>query len=166
MKKICAWCKKDLGGISSDQASEQLISHGMCAECANHFRAQMGVDIQRFLDGLNEPILIVDSDSVVLTANLKARNFLQKELIHIEGFKGGDVFECEYAMLPGGCGNTIHCSGCTIRMNVMDTFTSGKSHLETPAFLNHKTAGTLSFLISTEKIGDVVLLRIDKVMSD
>ena len=92
--------------------------------------------------------------------------FLQKELPHIEGFKGGDVFECAYAKLPEGCGETNHCDGCSIRKTVMDTFQTGKSHLKTPAYLFHGIPDNndeIRFLISTEKVKDVVLLRIDEV---
>jgi hypothetical protein len=43
---VCAWCGKDLGKkeapSSSDQASEELITHSMCAEC-----------FEKILDGLS-----------------------------------------------------------------------------------------------------------------
>jgi hypothetical protein len=84
----------------------------------------------------------------------------------IEGHKGGDVFECAYARLPEGCGNTIHCSGCTIRRTVMETHKTGKSSLRVPATLNRndpEDPDKITLLISTEKIADVVLLRIDAV---
>jgi hypothetical protein len=82
------------------------------------------------------------------------------------GFRGGDVFECAYASLPGGCGETIHCEACTIRNTVMDTFKTGKSHLKTPAYLLQGIPDNyheIQFEISTEKVKDVVLLRIDKI---
>jgi hypothetical protein len=48
----------------------------------------------------------------------------------------------------------------------MDTFRSGKSHLRTPAYLNRGNPDDfekIDFLISTEKVKGVVMLRIDKV---
>jgi hypothetical protein len=71
-----------------------------------------------------------------------------------------------YSALPEGCGKTVHCSGCAIRNTVMDTFQSGKSHLAVEAPLVYGTPDNrheISFLISTEKVKDVVLLRIDTV---
>ena len=79
------------------------------------------------------------------------------------------MFECAYATLPGGCGNTIHCDGCTIRNTVMDTFQTGKSHLKKPAYRIHGIPDKnqeIHYLISTVKVKDVVLLRIDKIESN
>jgi hypothetical protein len=118
-----------------------------------------------YIDSLKAPVVVIDAVGCVKTANSQARSLLQKELPDIEGFRSGDVFECTFAMLPGGCGNTIHCDACTIRNTVMDTFRSGKSHLMTPAYLLRGISDSnqeINFLISTEKVNDVVLLRIDK----
>ena len=101
----------------------------------------------------------------VTSANKQAQSLLQKELPDIEGFKGGEVFECAYASLPGGCGNTVHCDGCTIRNTVMDTFQTEMCHLNKPAYLIRGIRDKIQefqYLISTEKVKDVVLLRIDK----
>jgi hypothetical protein len=122
--------------------------------------------LQQYLDGLGAPIVVVDPSGTVKTANKQARALLQRELSSIEGYRGGDVFECAYAGLPEGCGNTIHCSGCTIRRAVMETFDTEESKLKVPAILNRGNVGApeqLQSLISTERVGDVVLLRIDAV---
>lgn len=55
------------------------------------------------------------------------------------------------------------CVVCTIRNTVMDTQRTGKARERAPAWLFKKNAGRLAFLISTEKVGDRVLLRIDEV---
>jgi len=76
------------------------------------------------------------------------------------------VFECANAKLPEGCGNTIHCSGCTIRRNVMDTQETGRRHFRVPAYLNQgnpESYQQIRFLISTEKVEGIVLLRIEEV---
>ena len=75
--------------------------------------------------------------------------------------------ECAYAKLPEGCGNTKHCVACTIRNNVMATFETGRSLRQVPAFLNRiERYGVhqIRFLISTERVEEVVLLRIDEVV--
>ena len=111
-------------------------------------------------------MLVVDETGSVVTVNKQALVLIQKSLSDIEDFKGGDVFECAYSKLPGGCGETIHCDGCTIRNTVMDTFQSGRSHLKTPAYLYTGSPDDytkVDFLISTERVKEFVLLRIDKV---
>ena len=166
MKKVCAWCGKDLGVVETNFDSQHDVSHGICEQCAFHLFAQLGMPLQEYLDGLGDPILVVNGDVNVKTANRRARELLQKELPAIEGYKGGDVFECEYARLPEGCGKTAHCSACAIRRTVTDTFKTGITHVKVPACL-HRMEGAgnreIHLLISTELVNGVVLLRVDRV---
>ena len=166
MRKVCSWCKNDLESVPSEFFSNAAITHGICKKCVNTYFGPQRSRFLDYIDGLNAPVLVADATGSVISANRQARAFLKKELPDIEGFKGGDVFECSFAQLPGGCGNTIHCDACTIRITVVNTFQSGKSHLKTPAYLLREIPDNnqeISFLISTEKVNDVVLLRIDKV---
>lgn len=166
MQRICGWCGKDLGEIKTGPDSEYLISHGICDECAFHLVAEVGMPLREYLDHLDAPVLVVDGDAVVKTANKAAQDLLQKDLFQIEGYLGGKVFECVHSAEPEGCGQTIHCSGCTIRITVMETLNTGKNHLRVPASLDCKTkVGVcgIHYLISTEKLGNVVLLRVDEV---
>ena len=166
MKRICAWCHKNMGTMPSDIHAETIITHGICKDCLHQLFGEEGVELQVFLDSLAVPVVVVDATVTVKTANRPARELLHKELPAIEGYKGGDVFECVHAKQPEGCGFTIHCSGCVIRQTVTDTFQSGKSHLKVPACLQNGTPADheeVNLLISTEKVGDVVLLRIDEV---
>jgi PAS domain-containing protein len=166
MKRICAWCRKNLSGEEDDSGSDRVITHGICDQCQNNLWFQQGVPFHQFIDSLEEPVLVVDSEDRIENANRKARKLLGKELDDIKGAKRGEVFECAYARLPEGCGKTRHCSGCAIRRTVGHTLESGKSFLRVPATLRCEgpkgDKGT-RFLISTEKVGDVVLLRIDDV---
>ena len=166
MERICAWCNKKMGTIPSELETEKVITHGICIQCADKIYAEKGMELTSFLDRLEAPVVLVDDTGSVRTANKQARKLLQKDLTDIVGYQGGEVFRCANAGLPEGCGNTIHCSGCTIRNTVMDTLQSGKSHLNIPAYLNRGTPDNfkkIDFLISTEKAKGVVLLRIDKV---
>ena len=166
MKRVCSWCGKNLGELASDSHSKETITHGLCDECAHHIFAQTGMELVEYLDGLNEPVVVVDGEGTVKSANQQARTLLKKDLPDIEGYRGGEVFECKHSKQPEGCGNTIHCSGCVIRKTVMDTFETGKSYLKMPASLNHQTRdgeARVCYLISTEKVAGVVLLRIDSV---
>ena len=143
-----------------------MITHGICKSCRDNILFQLGVELELFLDSLEAPVVMVNGSGTVVTANNKARKMLRKDLSEIGGYKGGDVFECEYARLPEGCGNTTHCSGCTIRRTVMQTYGTGKGFLRVQAKLNHytpKDPEQMDLLISTEKLSDVVLLRIDKI---
>jgi nitrogen fixation/metabolism regulation signal transduction histidine kinase len=129
----------------------------------------MGTPLQEFLDGLGVPVLVVDGEGAVQTANMQARGILGKDLPEIEGSPGGNVIECVNASSPEGCGNTIHCKACTIRQTVMDTFATGRGRSRLPAYPDIKTSSgprRLRFQISTEKVRDVVLLRLDDIDDD
>jgi len=166
MNRVCAWCRKELGTIDSQAGLESVITHGICRNCKDNMLFQMGVELEVFLDSLKLPIVLVDRGGTIVTGNDQARTLLRKGLPEIEGYKGGEVFECAYARLPDGCGNTMHCSGCTIRRTVMETHRTGRSFLRIPATLNHNTPQDpekIKLLISTERLADLVLLRIDEM---
>lgn len=166
MKRTCAWCNRHLGTTPTDTQPQDVVTHGICPECADKLYAELGLDLTTFLDEIEAPVVVVDETGVMQAANETARELLQKDLPDIRGYRGGEVFECAYAKLPEGCGETTHCSGCTIRRAVMDTFQTGESKLKTPAYLNRGTPEEYrktDLLISTEKVGGIVLLRIDEI---
>jgi PAS domain-containing protein len=166
MKRICAWCRKELHGIDSQAGAGNVITHGICKNCRDNIMFQLGVELESFLNSLNVPIVLVNQEGTVVTVNNQAKAMLRKDLPEIKGYRGGEVFECAYARLPEGCGNTLHCSGCTIRRTVMQTYETGKGFLRVPAALNKNTPEEpvkMNLLISTEKLTDLVLLRIDKM---
>ena len=143
-----------------------MITHGICKNCRDNILFQLGVELGSFLDSLDAPVVLVDGGGTIVTANNPARMLLCKELPEIEGYRGGEVFECAYARLPEGCGNTTHCSGCAIRRTVMQTHGTGRTFMRVPATLNQNTPEEpqkVNLLISTERLADLVLLRIDKL---
>jgi hypothetical protein len=96
--------------------------------------------------------------------NEEALRFTGADPDEIGGKLLGDVFECANATLPGGCGRTVHCSGCAIRKAVEQTWETGTPQVRVPATLQARDATALPVValeISTEKVGEQVLLRID-----
>jgi len=165
VKVVCAWCGQDLGEVDAGDESRPITSHGMCESCAFHLSAQMGVPLREYLDSLGVPVAVVDSDAAVLMASSAAEAALDRGQ-PLTGLRAGDVFECRNALLPGGCGRTVHCSGCTLRQTVTDTFATGRSHVRVPAYLRRGRNGgeeVVALLVTTEKAGGMVLLRIDRL---
>ena len=168
MKKICSSCGIDLGAVPGVTPSEE-ISHGLCDKCAVHFLADIGVPLDDFIESLEVPVVTVTEDNLVGTANSSARKLLGKNINKLAGFKPGDIFECEHALLQEGCGRTVHCSGCAIRQSIDDTHKTGDAHKNVPAFLNHNDPeGTrkIDLLISTEKKSGVVFLTVKFLDAD
>jgi hypothetical protein len=166
MKLVCAGCGTHLGDKSSTVFREDVVSHGLCKSCYRHFLAQVGMPLAEYLEGLPAPVVAVTPEGTIGAINAQASQLLGKSPAQVQGLKGGDVFECAYARLPEGCGQTVHCSGCAIRNTVMDTVRTGKPHIREPAYLNQcSSRGSCRFklLISTEKKGGVVFLRIEEM---
>ncbi len=165
MKVICFQCNTHIRDVPSEVFDENTVSHGLCKTCAHHFIAQTGIPLEEYLEGIDMPVVTVTPEGTIGTANTKTYAFLGKSPAEIQGAKGGDVFECQYALLPEGCGQTIHCSGCAIRRTVMDTMETGNTHRKVPAYLNQQSDGgsrRTEFLISTEKKGGIVFLQVEK----
>lgn len=161
MTRICAWCKQPLAPSESGHSPQSPITHGICLQCSEKLTGETKHQLPEFLDTFSEPILLVGPDGAIGAANKSAQEMLGKPLANITGYPGGEVFECVNASLPEGCGNTIHCLGCTVRNAVMHTLETGQKNEHVPATLDtHK--GSISFRISTERMRGVVLLRVEK----
>ncbi|WP_319578496.1 hypothetical protein [uncultured Methanospirillum sp.] len=166
MRRVCAFCNEEL---SPDSGDDDRISHGVCTSCYNHIKASMGVDITEYLTMLDQPVVLVDQDLHILSANQEIRKVTRKDLSSVIGHLSGEVFECEYARCPGGCGNTTHCSGCVIRNSVKETYQTGRPVDKRPATIAQDVDGrpaSVSLLISTVKTGDVVLLQVEESSED
>ena len=165
MSRICAWCKAELPTANGEPAHD--ITRCFCPACREYFSTpQTAKSLQQFLDELAVPVLVMDDDVRVLGFNECARALLGPRLEGCPGQYGGDVLECAYARLPGGCGNTEHCKACAIRNTVTSTQTTGVGQVNVPAYQDILTPGGIRevrFLISTEKVGNFILLRIDEI---
>ncbi len=164
MKRICAWCKKDLS--KPDEELDGRVSHGICPDCENNLDFQVGVPMQVYLNALKLPVIVVTEDVKTMFANAAALAIIGKSIDDIYGEYGGDVFECAYSRQPGGCGRTVHCSGCAIRNTVNETVRTGKPMVNVPASLhcaNKNQTHEVEMLITTEMTNNIVLLWIDKI---
>ncbi len=165
MKTVCAWCLKDLSDQALGEDDNTPISHGICEACADTVLSLEMVTLRKYLDRFSGPVVILSPDLHIIAGNTEGCGALGKEPDALYGLLGGEAIECAYASLPGGCGQTIHCRTCTIRNTVTDTLTSGRGHIRVVAYADlHDITGDtrLRFMISTERIGRTVLLRIDE----
>ena len=123
------------------------------------------MSLQEFIDKLIVAVIVLDKNGAIETVNEKARLLFNKELFFFRGKSVGQVFECEYAQLPEGCGETVHCSGCTIRMAITETFTTGRPIFRKGATLKDLKPGEpikIHYYVSTRKRGDAILLHVEE----
>jgi hypothetical protein len=162
MQQVCRLCKTEL---DNEQRSESFITNGICSPCSRSF-AQNTDSLKEFLDAAEAPILVMQSEPrQVLTANQKACGLFKKELSQIEGYRGGQLLDCIHACTEGGCGIDINCKNCKIKNAVVETFTTGKSFEGISTSLQVKKNGEINpyiLEISTEKVGELALVRIDQ----
>jgi PAS domain-containing protein len=146
---------------------EDEVTHGICPDCCETFLGAVPlVPLSEFLESLGVPIFLMDDDVRVQAGNQSAASLIGKQLEGLTGKYAGQVIECSYARLPGGCGKTVHCRTCVIRNTVTDTFHTGTSHCRVPAARDLETGDgprTVRFRISTERVGAGVLLRVDEI---
>jgi len=169
MKCACAWCGKRLPDVSADNLPEDATTHGICFDCGNQLMSKSGTPLNDFLERLGVPVGVVNNDGRLEWAGTALCTLVGKEPDDVGGKLGGEVFECVHAREPGGCGRTVHCSGCTIRQSIMTTFETGESCLRVPAVLKaHRLGETpdIKLFVTTQQVDNVVLLRIDPVSTD
>jgi len=168
VRHICFFCSSEIGPVSKYVDNEEEISHGLCPNCVPKFMAGHGCEFGKFLDTMPAPIFVVGDNRRIVGANQEGLRLIGKDGAEIQGRLGGEVFECRHAREPGGCGQTIHCKTCTIRITVNKTLETGEPSIRVPAYMdlgNIIQERSVRFLISTEKVGDIVLLRIDEVQA-
>ena len=164
MKKICAWCNKELPFANYDKSA--TITHGICSDCAERvFKISHPHTILELINRIKSPIVVIKNDTTIALSNKQADRMLKA----VPGDKTGDAIECSCAQLPGGCGKTIHCKACTIRRTIQKTRDTGKSYSDVKAYQNIQSPeGTKrqTIKIATEKIWDTILVRIDEFKED
>ncbi len=164
MHTICAWCHKDISTEEWNPSKNDSVSHGVCEDCAQFFRSNKPTSIEKFINRIDIPIIVIDKNTDVLSANKYASVLFNKEILSPIQQPTGDVMECAYARLPEGCGRTTHCTGCTIRQSVTKTFETGEPMEKIEAYqyvVSDKNSRYMKMLISTKKVDKVVFLRID-----
>lgn len=167
MKQLCMYCGCYLGSMETSPGDTDSISHGLCMACLPRFLVSLGQPLSEFLDSLPGQIFILDKEGRVEGANTAALQSVSKDVLEVQGKLGGTVFECRHSREPGGCGRTLHCKACAIRNAVTKTFETGEACHRIPAFMdlgNITHDFTIRFLISTEKVGDHIFLRVDEVL--
>jgi hypothetical protein len=169
MLRRCAWCGRDLGTVAGSRPTDDRVTHGICPDCRSRLETGTGIPIEEFLASLDAPVLLIDADHTVGMVNSAAEALLDGNGKRMVGERAGTVFECENSHLPGGCSLTVHCSGCTIRQAVAFTHHTGEPKLNVPATLrvvDDADLADVDLLISTARVGNRVLLKVDRYQKD
>jgi len=167
VKRVCAWCNKPMDDPAGEAVQgADLITHGLCEECESFVASNEPRSLREFVNLFTEPVLCVDDNAQVLTANDVACYALGRDPSEVGDLLFGEVAQCRWARSPGGCGTTEHCLGCSIRGMVRDAFESGTTFSRQPAYVERETPEgsvlRLEFALTTERRDGIVLVRIDE----
>lgn len=139
MQVICSYCRADMG--EREPLDNHDVSHGMCRPCLRHFKRQLdGLELSDYLDQFERPVLAVTKERRAIGINQAMAELLGKSREEIRGLIGGEVMECQYARMPEGCGDSVHCRDCTIRNTVLKSAATGKSFKNVKAYLQRDDA--------------------------
>jgi signal transduction histidine kinase/DNA-binding NarL/FixJ family response regulator len=106
----------------------------------------------------NAPLvmMLLDSDRRVRKANKLAAQFVGAAATDLLGRRGGEALRCLHALDdPQGCGFGPHCQHCAVRLTVIETFETGRSHRQVEASLPFSIQGhvqKLTFLLCTARL--------------
>lgn len=167
MKRICAWCNKPMSPVKTGgKAAANLVTHSICSDCSDNLDFQLGVSLSTYLDSLNMPVVALDGNDSLIGINSTAAEIYRGKAV-LEQFEWQEkIYECAHARLPQGCNETVHCSGCAIRIVTSASFSSGESIYNVPAQLHHCSSDRTEkaeLLISADKIDTIVFLRIVRI---
>jgi len=148
---------------------DDTLSHGICSKCSEHFiRQWKGLDLCEYLKAFSWPVFVVDVDRRLIACNEPAEKALGWDMGAMRGLKTGEFMECAHARLPEGCGKTVHCRDCQLRISIAETIETGKAQVNVLAYQVNLVEGvprTRSLSISTAKIGEAVAVTIEKIDS-
>lgn len=154
---LCKLCGNKMVGTAAP------ITGGVCEACAR--RLSDAPEDREQLDAIDAPVLLMQgSPRQVVTANRRALELFAKDLRQVEGHRGGEVFDCIHSFTEAGCGKDANCEGCKIKDAIVDTFVTARSSGASTSLQIKKADGlkTYALQVSTEKVGDLALVRIDR----
>lgn len=161
MQAICSTCELDMG--PREPLHDPSLTYGMCQPCFDHFEAQWGGQrLGEYLDRFDTPVVAVDAHNRIIAINSAMGSIMEVEPREAMGLLGGEFMECVNARLPERCGQTVHCSACTIREAVERTIATGEPSRRQHAQLT-KLDGPIDMLISTTRRGAYVQLVIEEL---
>ena len=141
-----------------------LLMAFVIAVCILYFPIR-NINFIPFLNTIDAPVVLIDDNNTYLSANNSALSIIDREHLQLQNQRTGDIFTCENSKLTGGCGHTDMCGGCQMLQLISKTYTAKNAFNNIPVTLTRakgKVREKLNLHISTERMNNLVLLRIDQ----
>lgn len=135
-----------------------------CEQCFNMIVSSRDEELSAYLELLGTPAALLSQDQMVLKSNTRFQRMASNR--EVAGVRLGEVLDCMYAPLLGLCGETVPCLLCKVKRSIEHTWRTGEGLLEVPFSFPHKVESRKTFAITTEKVGDAILLLLGTVSPD
>jgi PAS domain S-box-containing protein len=119
-------------------------------------RKQVQEELSAIYESAPVIMMLVDRERRVRKANKFAEEVTAASPDSLIGLRTGEALRCVHTLDdPGGCGFGSHCQRCTVRVNVLDTLFTGRTHNQVEAnvpFLGEGQDQQLTVLLSTTRL--------------
>jgi PAS domain-containing protein len=160
MRIVCSKCQRIL---HDDGSRADLVERRLCDGCGRAVgRGTRPLGLSQALDRVPAAVLVVDPEGRVLAANAAMARALGRDRDALLGLRGGEAMTCAFALLPEGCGNTVHCRECAIRRTVMAVYDDGRPRVGVRAYLR-ASAAALDVVISARPYDGCVQVTVESV---
>ncbi len=151
---VCFRCRKRL-----DDNDELRSLTGTCRQCFGVLLSEGGERLSSFLESLPGPAALVARDHTVLESNNRFQTLAVDH--EVAGLRVGDLLDCMYTSTLGKCGETVACLLCHLKRSVEQTWLTGEGLRGVPISYPHRIQSRKSLTVTTEKVGDSVLIMIE-----
>lgn len=126
MVNSCIWCTNQIE--ENDRENISNLELNICSNCETVLN-MVQVPIDQMIESYKLPIVIINHEHTVISANQAANRLLKKFILlpSDQNIKIGNLLRCPNAEMEEGCGKTSQCGSCQIRHAIQDTITSRKS---------------------------------------
>ena len=157
-RTVCFHCKRSL-----NQEDDLRLLTRACEQCFVTLLSSDNEKVSAYLESLEVPAALLAQDHTVIRSNSRFQEMASRH--DVAGLKLGDVLECMYSPLLGRCEETVACLLCSFRRSVEHTWLTGEGLRQVPLSLPHKVETRKTYAITTERVGDAVLLLVGTTAS-
>ena len=78
MRVICCMCGIALRDIESTEHLKDAVSHGLCETCFHSMKAQLGMTLDEYIEGIPAPVAVLDDKGEIFYVNAQASAMLKR----------------------------------------------------------------------------------------
>ncbi|MGA2614548.1 MAG: hypothetical protein ABSG38_14010 [Spirochaetia bacterium] len=148
---VCFRCRRSLDG----KDDIRLLTRS-CTSCFTAVISSGGKNLTEYLELLGAPSVLLDQEQTILFSNSLFREMMTDH--NAPGVRVGEALDCMYSGTLGRCGDTVACLLCRLKRSVEHTWLTGEGLRAVPISYPHKADSRRTFTVTTEKVGNSVLL--------